>query len=107
MTRFWANDGFRHFVNDLLAGPSTYSAHIMTSYDAIIGAWNFPMRTTVALDDDLVRIAQEFTGVVEKTALIREALKALIERESARRLASLGGTMPSLKSIPRRRVRPH
>jgi len=63
------------------------------------------MRTTVALDDDLVRIAQEFTGVAEKTALIREALKALIERESARRLASLGGTMPELKNIPRRRAR--
>jgi len=62
------------------------------------------MRTTVALDDDLVRIAQEFTGVVEKTTLLREALKALIERESARRLASLGGTMPQLKRIPRRRV---
>ena len=42
------------------------------------------------MDDDLVRIAQEFTGVAEKTALIREALKALIERESARRLARLG-----------------
>jgi Arc/MetJ family transcription regulator len=63
------------------------------------------MRTTVALDDDLVRIAQELTGVVEKTALLREALKALIERESARRLASLGGTMPELKNIPRRRMR--
>jgi Arc/MetJ family transcription regulator len=62
------------------------------------------MRTTVALDDDLVRVAQEFTGMVEKTTLIREALKALIERESARRLASLGGTMPGLKRIPRRRV---
>jgi len=61
------------------------------------------MRTTVALDDDLVRTAQEFTGVEEKTALIREALKALIEREGARRLASLGGTMPGLKKIPRRR----
>jgi Arc/MetJ family transcription regulator len=73
----------------------------MTSVDAIISAGVF-MRTTVALDDDLVRIAQEFTGVGEKTALIREALKALIERESARRLASLGGTMPGLKSIPRR-----
>ena len=57
------------------------------------------MRTTLALDDDLVRIAQEFTGVAEKTALIREALKALIERESARRLASLGGTMPGLKKF--------
>jgi Arc/MetJ family transcription regulator len=61
------------------------------------------MRTTIALDDDLVRTAQDFTGVAEKTALIREALKALIERESARRLASLGGTMPGLKKVPRRR----
>jgi len=65
------------------------------------------MRTTVALDDDLVRLAREFTGVEEKTALIREALTALIERESARRLASLGGTMPELKNIPRRKVRPN
>jgi Arc/MetJ family transcription regulator len=62
------------------------------------------MRTTVALDDDLVRMAQEFTGMAEKTALLREALKALIERESARRLASLGGTMPQLKNTPRRRA---
>jgi Arc/MetJ family transcription regulator len=64
------------------------------------------MRTTLALDDDLIRIAQEFTGVSEKTALIREALKALIERESARRLASLGGTMQQLEDVPRRKVRP-
>jgi len=62
------------------------------------------MRTTVALDDDLVRVAQELTGMAQKTTLIREALKALIERESARRLASLGGAMPELKRIPRRRV---
>jgi len=62
------------------------------------------MRTTLALDDDLVRIAQEFTGLSEKTALVREALKALVERESARRLAALGGTMPDLMDIPRRRV---
>jgi Arc/MetJ family transcription regulator len=63
------------------------------------------MRTTLALDDDLVRTAQEFTGVVEKTALIRVALKALIEREASRRLAALGGTMPELEDIPRRRSR--
>ena len=63
------------------------------------------MRTTLALDDDLVRTAQEFTGVIEKTALVREALKSLIERESYRRLAALGGTMPELEDIPRRRVR--
>ena len=65
----------------------------------------YAMRTTVALDDDLIRTAQEFTGVGEKTALLREALKALIERESARRLASLGGSMPALKNIPRSRPR--
>jgi Arc/MetJ family transcription regulator len=51
------------------------------------------MRITVALDDDLVRAAQDLTGIAEKTALLREALKALIERESARRLASLGSTI--------------
>ena len=62
------------------------------------------MRTTLAIDDDLIRTAQEFTGVMEKTALVREALKSLIERESARRLAALGGTMPDLEDIPRRRV---
>jgi Arc/MetJ family transcription regulator len=64
------------------------------------------MRTTLALDDELIRLAQEFTGVSEKTALVREALKALIERESARRLASLGGTMRQLEDVPRRKVRP-
>jgi Arc/MetJ family transcription regulator len=63
------------------------------------------MRTTIALDDELIRTAREYTGVEEKTALIREALKALIERESARRLAALGGSMPGLKNISRRRPR--
>ncbi|WP_158752327.1 type II toxin-antitoxin system VapB family antitoxin [Acidobacterium sp. S8] len=61
------------------------------------------MRTTLALDDELVHLAQEYTGVAEKTALVREALKALIERESARRLAELGGTAPTMKPVPRRR----
>jgi Arc/MetJ family transcription regulator len=65
------------------------------------------MRTTIELDDDLVRLAQEFTGMTEKSALIREALKALIERESARRLAALEGTMSKPKDVPRRRVRPN
>ena len=61
------------------------------------------MRTTVALDDELVAKAQAFTGVKEKSALLREALKALIARESARRLARLAGTEPDLKPVPRRR----
>lgn len=64
------------------------------------------MRTTLALDDELVSKAQEFTGLKEKSALVREALKALIERESARRLARLAGSEPNLKSVPRRRSAP-
>jgi Arc/MetJ family transcription regulator len=62
------------------------------------------MRTTITLDDELVRTAQEYTGIEEKTALIREALKSLIAWESSRRLAALGGTMPELEDIPRRRM---
>lgn len=64
------------------------------------------MRTTLALDDDLLATAQSFTGLTEKTALVREALKALIERESAKRLARLGGSEPALDAIPRRRPDP-
>jgi len=61
------------------------------------------MRTTLFLDDELLEKAQEYMGFPEKTAIVREALHALIERESARRLASLGGSSPALKPIPRRR----
>jgi Arc/MetJ family transcription regulator len=61
------------------------------------------MRTTVALDDDLVADAQEYSGIEEKSALLREALKALIQREAARRLARLGGSEPDLVIPPRRR----
>ncbi len=61
------------------------------------------MRGTLALDDDLVAEAQRLTGTREKSALVREALRALIERESARRLARLGGTEPDLAVGPRRR----
>jgi Arc/MetJ family transcription regulator len=61
------------------------------------------MRTTLNIDDGLLEDAQRLTGISEKTALVREGLRALIERERARRLASLGGTEPQLKPIPRRR----
>jgi Arc/MetJ family transcription regulator len=61
------------------------------------------MRTTLALDDELLAKAQAFTGIGEKSALVREALKALVERESARRLARLGGTEPGLAATARRR----
>ena len=62
------------------------------------------MRTTLALDDALVAKAQAFTGLTEKSALVREALKALIERESAHRLALLGGSEPPLEQVPRRQA---
>jgi Arc/MetJ family transcription regulator len=61
------------------------------------------MRTTINLDDELLTEAQRITGMKERTALIHEGLKALIERESARRLAKLGGSEPDLQTIPRRR----
>jgi Arc/MetJ family transcription regulator len=60
------------------------------------------MRTTLALDDELLAKAQAFTGLREKSALVREALKALIERESARRLGRLGGSEPDFAVSPRR-----
>lgn len=61
------------------------------------------MRTTITLDDELIKKAQKFTGLKEKSALLREALKALIARESAKRLALLGGSEPKLSDIRRRR----
>lgn len=64
------------------------------------------MRTTIALDDELVAKAQALTGTTEKAVLVREALKALIARESARRLARLGGSEPELEAPPRRRGQP-
>jgi Arc/MetJ family transcription regulator len=62
------------------------------------------MRTTLALDDELIAKAQALTGLKEKSALVREALTALIERDSARRLARLGGSEPDLMPTPRRRT---
>jgi Arc/MetJ family transcription regulator len=61
------------------------------------------MRTTLSLDDALLEEAISYTGLSEKSALVREALTALIERESSRRLARLGGSEPQLRPIPRRR----
>ena len=63
------------------------------------------MRTTLILDDALIEKARELTGTEEKTSLVHEGLRALIARESARRLAALGGTEPALRSVPRRRQR--
>ncbi len=61
------------------------------------------MRTTLNIDSDLLREAAKLTGITEKTAIVRMGLQALIARESARRLAVLGGTESKLKPVPRRR----
>lgn len=64
------------------------------------------MRTTLNIDDDVLGRAVELTGVREKTALVQMGLEALIARESAQRLAALGGTERKLKLTPRRRSKP-
>ena len=61
------------------------------------------MRTTLNIDDDLLKKASRLSGIVEKTALVKRGLEALIARESARRLANLGGTERKLKNVRRRR----
>jgi len=62
------------------------------------------MRTTLNIEDELLARAAELTGIKEKTFLVRLGLEALIARESAKRLAALGGTEKDLEMIPRRRV---
>ncbi len=64
------------------------------------------MRTIIALDDELMAKAQAFTGLTEKSSLVREALKALIERESGSCLVRLAGTEPDIADAPRRRTDP-
>ena len=65
------------------------------------------MRITLVLDDELLAKAQALTGVADRCALVREALKALVERESARRLARLGGSERGLRLAMRRRAKKH
>jgi Arc/MetJ family transcription regulator len=64
------------------------------------------MKATIAIDDELLAEARRYAGVTETSAVVREALKAFVEREAARRLARLGGTEPDAKMPPRRRSRP-
>jgi Arc/MetJ family transcription regulator len=63
-----------------------------------------PLRTTVTIDDALLKEAQALSGLEENGPLLKAALQALIYRESALRLARLGGSQPDLKDIPRRRT---
>lgn len=73
-----------------------------SSFGDTYDAYGLEMRTTINIDDELLAEAQRLTGTRERTQLIREALVALIERESARRLARLGGSEPGLDVPPRR-----
>jgi Arc/MetJ family transcription regulator len=88
-------------MNSKLPAPAWHPDEDIRWYNCACGG--LQMRTTVALDDELVAKAQALTGLQEMSSLVREALKALIERESARRLARLGGTEPGLKAPARRR----
>lgn len=63
------------------------------------------MRTTINIEDDLLKRASQFTGIKEKTYLVKMGLKALISLESSKRLAKLGGTEKKLRAIPRRKTR--
>jgi len=81
-----------------------YWHHLMILYVHPMNNLEKIMRTTLNIDDELLAEAQRITGMEEKTALVREGLRALIERESARRLAKLGGSQPQLRPVPRRRA---
>ncbi len=61
------------------------------------------MRTTLNIEEGLLEKARQVSGIQEKTALVHEGLRALVARESARRLAALGGSQPRLQSVPRKR----
>lgn len=96
--------GFFHLLHSggRRTGPDARSSALDALNYASIDAICVPMRTTIALDDELMKRAETFTGLKEKSALVREALRALIERESAKRLARLGGSAPSIETPPRR-----
>ncbi len=64
------------------------------------------MRTTLNLEDGILEEARRLTGIEGRAALVNEGLRALVERESARRLAALGGSAPGLRRVPRRRMDP-
>lgn len=82
------------------AGWCDVRRHLTGAYELCI---SICMRTTLHIDEDMLKQAAELTGVREKTALVRMGLASLIARESARRLARLGGTEPALRAVPRRR----
>jgi Arc/MetJ family transcription regulator len=89
---------------DGLRGSAFKNTSRISPFGDINGDMEVSMRATVALDDELVRKAQEYSGVTERTALLRDGLKALIHLEASRRLAAVGGTEPDLEAIKRVRA---
>jgi Arc/MetJ family transcription regulator len=93
-----------------VALETTYSRKFLAPFTASSGdiisvqRWSTAMRTTVTLDDELLAKATKMMGGLDRSTILREGLKALIERESALRLAKLGGTQPQLQPVPRRRA---
>ena len=87
--------------------PEVQSRHVLQHRsmpaNMLVAALEELVRTTLAIDDDLLEEARRLSGLEERTPLVREGLKALIERESARRLARLGGSEPGTTRVPRRR----
>ena len=86
------------------SGPATAERHPALTYMHVY-AILMHMRTTLIIDNELLKKAQELTGLEEKTAVLHAGLRALITRESAKRLAALGGSERTLKTVPRRRPR--
>jgi hypothetical protein len=86
--------------DDRLQDPLWDRSRLIRMYEPCI---LMHMRSTLNIDDEMLRRAAALTGEKEKTALVRMGLEALIARESARRLAKLGGTEPNLSPVRRRR----
>jgi Arc/MetJ family transcription regulator len=91
-------------VNLTLMAKASYMMLSDAGFDA--AAQEDVMRTTINLDDELFASAQEYSGLQDKSAVVRAALTALVQREAARRLARMGGSAPELVAVPRRRQDP-
>ncbi len=102
MVKASANDRLEKDAANRASHLKRYLYHLTRMHDS---GMLMHMRTTLNIEDSLLRDAARLTGVKEKTSLVRLGLEALIAKESARRLANLGGTEKQLRRIPRRRPR--
>lgn len=96
------DDELAEQIARLMAGRRRSTTHVENDPGGVRSKKR--VRITVMLEDDLIKTAQLYMGIKQKSALIQTALTQLIEREAGRRLAAMGGTMPELKEVPRRRL---